>query len=117
MATILDKPLAAPGVDAHTLQDSLQGVGSATPAASRGPGGLPNKFLKGVAISVFQNSGGLNSNWGQFAEATGKCCGLIPNIMDRSNPNDGACGFWDGCAHGHKFPGTPETAPLLSRAP
>jgi hypothetical protein len=56
---------------------------------------FPEKFQKGVAISIFQNSGGINSNWGRFAEARGKLFGLIPNIMDRSSPNDGACGFWE----------------------
>lgn len=31
-------------------------------------------FQKGIAISVWQNSGGENSNWGRFTERSGACC-------------------------------------------
>lgn len=50
-------------------------------------------FHKGVAISVWQNSGGENSNWGEFAENS-KCCGLLPNIQDGSHVGV-SCNFWE----------------------
>lgn len=75
----------------------LAATGSAVPSGGPYPK-LPPNFQKGVAISVFQNSGGLNSNWGRYAEARGKLFGLVPNIMDKSTPNDGGCDFWDRCA-------------------
>ena len=74
----------------------LAATGSAVPGGGPRPK-LPPDFQKGVAISMFQNSGGINSNWGRFAEARGKFFGLMPNIMDKSSPNDGACDFWDKC--------------------
>jgi hypothetical protein len=34
-------------------------------------------FHKGIAISVWQNSGGDTSNWGRFTERKGGCCALL----------------------------------------
>jgi len=76
--------------------EKLAATGSKVAAGGPRPK-LPEQFQKGVAISMFQNSGGINSNWGRYAEARGKLFGLIPNIMDKSSPNDGACDFWDRC--------------------
>lgn len=96
--------LEAPGQQEADIQipkpvadEKLAATGSKV--AAGGPRSkLPETFQKGVAISMFQNSGGINSNWGRYAEARGKLFGLIPNIMDKSSPNDGACDFWDRCA-------------------
>jgi hypothetical protein len=54
-------------------------------------------FHKGIAISMWQNSGGENSNWGRFVERRGCCCDLWPTVMDRTAPPSGG-GFWDRCA-------------------
>jgi hypothetical protein len=86
-------------VPKRVADEKLEAVASKVPADGAAPQ-FPEKFQKGIAISIFQNSGGINSNWGHFAESRGKLCGLIPNIMDRSSPNDGACGFWDRCGGG-----------------
>ena len=83
-------------VPEQVVEARLAATGSAVPSGGPRPK-LPPDFQKGVAISMFQNSGGINSNWGRFAEARGKLFGLIPNIMDKSSPNDGACDFWDRC--------------------
>jgi hypothetical protein len=86
------------GVPSGVNQASLAEVGTDLPAGDTSTSPETGaQFQKGVAISMWQNSGGEHSNWGQFVDSRGKCCGLIPNIMDRSSPNDGACGFWERC--------------------
>ena len=97
MAAVLEKPLNPSGVPQSVLDKEVAAVGSAIEARSDGPGKSPPEFQKGVAISVWQNCGGQNSNWGRFAEKPGKCFGLVPNIMDRTDPNDGGTGFWERC--------------------
>ena len=63
--------------------------------ADETPANKPTEeFHKGVAISMWQNSGGENSNWGQFVNQRGKCFGLYPNIMDRSDPSEASPDFW-----------------------
>jgi len=56
----------------------------------------PFEFQKGVAISTWQNSGGEDTNWDDFSRATGKLCGLYPNIMGRTR-NDECSDFWNEC--------------------
>eukprot|EP00892_Ulva_mutabilis_P001999 jgi/Ulvmu1/117/UM001_0121.1 len=95
MAAVLEKPLNPSGLPQSVLDEQVAAVGSAIEARSAGPGKSPPEFQKGVAISVWQNCGGSNSNWGRFADMPGKCFNLVPNIMDRSSPNDGGTGFWE----------------------
>lgn len=95
MASVLEQPLNPSGLPQSVLQAEVEATGSAIEAKSEGPGQSPPEFQKGVAISVWQNCGGQNSNWGRFVEKTGKCFGLWPNVMDRSSPNDGGTGFWE----------------------
>jgi hypothetical protein len=100
MASSLDAPgqhEADIRVPEEVASAKLAATGSAVKTGGPYPK-LPPNFQKGIAISIFQNSGGVNSNWGRYAEARGKLFGLIPNIMDKSSPNDGACDFWDRCA-------------------
>ena len=68
------------------------------------PEEIPSVFHKGVAISMWQNSGGKQTNWSDFANARGNCFGFFPKIMDRSD-NTVTSDFWNKYAFLHRLAG------------
>jgi hypothetical protein len=90
-------------ISATDMQVRFARAGAVPCAGTRGEN-CPAEFQKGIAISMWQNSGsdGVNTNWDQFTRQRGKCFGLVPNIMDRSVnvPNSD---FWNRCGH-HLWP-------------
>ena len=82
----------AAGEPPHRLPKMDADPAGPPPPAPDPPGDLESRFLKGVAISTWQNSGDGASNWTAFAERT-TCCGLRGTVEDGNAgkfPN-----FWD----------------------
>lgn len=77
MAAVVEKPEQAsdPEILARATDFQMPSIPTTLPAGLVEPSpSAADNFQKGIAISVWQNSGGENSNWGRFTERSGGCC-------------------------------------------
>lgn len=80
MATVTDPEQASDVVSAtSTGAHMLEPLAVPSPSTNTlGVAAPPEEmFHKGIAISVWQNSGGEESNWGRFVERKGGCCTIL----------------------------------------